>query len=91
MTVKPDNSGDQDPNNFLSRFAKIDRACFTEGNLRAILEGLKTRNVSDNAVARACGVDRRLIPRWRDGTHRPRNFDMIFLIAVGLAVTSPPG
>jgi len=59
-----------------------------QGGLLTSKEGLKTRNVSDGAIARACGVDRRLIPRWRDGTHRPRNFDRVFLIAVGLAVVT---
>jgi len=58
----------------------------TGNNLRANLERLKTRNISDAYIAGVCGVDRRLVPRWRDGAHRPRNFKRVFVVAMGLVL-----
>ena len=85
MTMKPGNLElTQQPMN--SGTVKIDRSLFTETNLRAILEKLKTRDVSDVYIAGVCGVDRRLVPRWRDGTHRPRNFKRVFVVAMGLVL-----
>jgi len=58
----------------------------SQQNLIKLLHEIKGRKVPDVLVARMCGVCPQVIPRWREGSNLPRDFDRIYLTLRGLGV-----
>jgi len=60
----------------------------SQENLIELLHEIKGRKVPDALVARICGVSPQVIPRWREGTSLPRNFDRVYLTLRGLSAVT---
>ena len=67
------------------------RLMFSQADLQETLRELHQRGVSDSRLARICQVDRRMIPRWREGQNTPRDLDRVFLALKGVLVTLDNG
>jgi len=60
----------------------------SQENLIQLLHEIKGRKVPDVLVARVCGVCPQVIPRWREGSNLPRDFDRIYLTLRGLSAVA---